>query len=159
MEYKFNVQLTTGKIFNFLFFNAYTSSGPLLSLALAAILIFFGIFKGGLVYCFFGVMFLITAPFVLFVRAFRDVHRKSSPYKAPIQYVFTDKNVKISQHGKEVTHNWKTFTDALVTPVGISLYTETSAYILPAKDIAANCQELVQLMDQKTVVRKVLVKK
>lgn len=158
MEYKFNVQLTTGTIFNFLFFNAYTSSGPLLSLALAAILIFFGIFKGGMLYCFFGVMFLITAPFVLLVRAFRDVHRKNSPYKEPIQYVFTDKNVKISQYGKEITHNWKTFTDALVTPAGISLYTETSAYILPGKDIASHRRELIELMDQNTIVRKILVK-
>ena len=137
MEYNFHVQLTTGKIFHFLFLNAYTNGAPLLSTALAVILIFFGIFKGGWVYCFFGILFLLTAPFVLFVRAFRDAHRKTSPYKLPVEYTFTEKSMTVCQGGEKTTLPWKSFSDAVITSSGISLYTEKSAYILPKKDVGA----------------------
>lgn len=154
MEYKFQVQLTTGKIFTFLFFNAYTSPGAIISLALALILIFFGVFKGGWVYSFFGILFLITAPIVLFVRAFRDIHRKNSPYKAPMEYIFSRNDVRISQSGQQAVIPWNSFTDALVTSAGISLYTAKSAYIIPKADVGSCFPQLVELLESKLTVRR-----
>ncbi len=140
---KMTVHMTKETLYDFLLFHAYSKFSGFLINILGFAVAFMGIIlyitdrtgvQGVGLYLAAAFVFLASTPFQLKMRAKKQV-QVNEEYCNPVEYTFTEEEIRMEYGGKERCCPWEEIERAVVTPKTIGIYYgKEQAMILPKQD-------------------------
>ncbi len=162
---KFDVKMTTKYMFEFLYVNSYSGSRGIINYCFSLIAILALIFGyGDSVYSMvalvvLALMFTVIDPFLLFVKAMRQV-RVTQAFKNAITYEFKKEGFFVSQGTEMQEAPWEMILLAKETMGSIILFTgNNNAIILPKKCIGENLNDFKALLHEMRPAESAKIKK
>lgn len=164
MEIKISVKLTANEMFNFMMKHTYSSfSGYIgLLLSLCALLGFIATFNNEAVTIQYKIVLIVTAllftvvqPVNLYLRSKKQVKENENINK-PMEYVFTDKGIKVSQGEESAEYEWSQVYKIGSSKLSIFMYTgKYRSFILPRSAFAeGDIKRLRELVREKATSAK-----
>ncbi|MEF9942007.1 MAG: YcxB family protein [Lachnospiraceae bacterium] len=153
MGVKFDVQMTTKAMYNFMLFHTYSTFGGVLGAVFGVIAVILGVraalqgdYTAMATFFFMGVLFLLMTPITLRSKAKAQV--KGTPmFQKPISYELLEEGVKVSQDGQEVVNSWKDFSKAVSSGGAIILYiTRVRAIIFTREAMGEQYATVVEMI-------------
>lgn len=151
MKAEFEISMTKRAMYGFLMYHSYHSfSGIFSIIAGLALLLLFGwcVRTGddGILYLFFGVLFLIYQPWTLLMAAARQV--ASAPaFRQPLSYAVTEEGISVRQGDEEQTIGWEAVRKVRETSRSLFVYTGKKVAFIWIKE---------QMGEQENTVRTLL---
>lgn len=140
---KMTVHMTKETLYDFLLFHAYSKFSGFLINILGLAIAFMGIILyitdrtnalGAGLYLAAALVFLASTPLQLKMRAGKQV-LVNEEYCNPVEYTFSEDEIRVEYGGKEKTYQWEEIERAVVTPKTIGIYYgKEQAMILPKQD-------------------------
>lgn len=135
--------MTKETLYDFLLFHAYSKFSGFLINILGLAIAFMGIILyitdrtnalGAGLYLAAALVFLASTPLQLKMRAGKQV-LVNEEYCNPVEYTFSEDEIRVEYGGKEKTYQWEEIERAVVTPKTIGIYYgKEQAMILPKQD-------------------------
>lgn len=144
MELEFDVEITSGVLYDYMLRHTYsTLSGILGTLAGAFILLAY--FNTGYpLYLIAGTVLLAYLPCSLYLRA-RTQAANTPAFRKPLHYRLTDEGIEVSQEGEVQMQAWDTMVKAVSTRSSIIVYTSrVNACIFPRKDLKERTAAVIE---------------
>lgn len=134
MEVEFDIKVTFGSLYDYMFAYTYTSLQGIIGTIAGALFLVEYFFSHNWVYLVFGILVLIYIPGSLYLKA---KQQSLSPiYKKPLHYRLSDDGIEVSQGEQEQLVGWEAIWRAGSTIGSILLYTsKRTACIFPKKQL------------------------
>lgn len=139
-ERKFKAQMTKDALFDFMLHHTYSGLTGWFSIVFSIVFAVVGIvmYVTGkttmtwmLCLIFIGVALAFSTPFQLKNDAARQI-RKNPVYSQPLNYVFSDRGITVSQKGNKQSFTWNQIVKVRITKKSVSLYYDKkTAMVIP----------------------------
>jgi len=155
MKVEFDVNMTAGKMYDYMLRHTFTSFSGIVG-ELLGILLVAGFFTSGKwLYLIGGVVVVFYQPVALYVRAKRQV-KNNEVFRQPLHYVLDDNGITVSSGENSDNLEWKKMYRAVSTLRSIVVYTTLiNACIFPKEDLGDKKDEVIKMiythMDPKQV--------
>lgn len=165
MNIKFEVQMTTKAMTDFMLHTCYTSLSGIAGVVLGGLCLVFGIIQiadgalsnGGMLLM-GAILFLVVNPVQMRTRAAQQV--KTTPmFQKPIMYELTEEGVRISQGDASTINEWENFRKAVSTGTSLILYiSKVRAIILPREALGEQFPAVVKMVSTHMPAKKVNIR-
>jgi len=158
MKLELTVKMTPGALYDYLLYNCYTGFQGILGAIIGIFLIVVFISGQSPVFLICGIVIEAYLPYSLFL-ASRRQFLNTPAFREPLNYVFDDEGVTVSQGENSETQEWETMYKAVSTPKSIILYTSKfNASIFPKKDLEDKKALLIEAISTHMPPKKVKIR-
>lgn len=162
MEAKVEVKMTPKIMYDFMMYHTYRSFSGIFGIILGiAAFVMFGITLGktelsySMVYCLFGVWFIVYLPVSLYTKSKRQVE-KSEVFKNPVTYILNDEGIEIVQGEEKAQCGWDNILKVCRSKKNVLIYSgKRNAFVLPKEAIGEQYDTLVTLVQKNMPKKKV----
>ena len=146
MEARFDVQMTTFKLYDFNLQHSYKKPVSIIATAIGAIFLLLFINYLKWYYIAAAVLLIFYLPVSLLRSSFMKV-QFIDYFKEPVSYVVNDIGITVRAQGEEQTVEWKDCVKACNTRQSYFVYTgKNSAFIFPKKDMGDKTADVLKLI-------------
>ncbi len=158
MEMEFDVEITSGILYDYLMYHSYSRLSDLIGNIVGAILLIGGFVYGNIGFIIVGAIVLVYLPITLFVKS-KQQKALNPAFKKPLHYKLNGEGVFVSQGGEEQMQKWEDMHKAISTQKSIVLYTSSMrAWIFPRKDLGTDVQKLIEIISVNMEPKKVRIR-
>lgn len=158
MELEFDVNMTSGTLYDYMLYHSYTSLSGLLG-TIAGALMVVAYFAGAGVLCLVaGIIVLLYLPWTLFLKSKQQMLANPA-FKKPLHYKLTEAGISISQGETEQSQKWEDMQKAVSTTRSLIVYTsKVNASIFPKKDLGDLTPEVIRFISTHMPAKKVNIR-
>jgi hypothetical protein len=150
---EFDVKMTTGLLYDYLLYQAFTSLAGWFTLALSVGMIVLYFTSGSLILLLVGLLGIVYTPIYLYGRAKLQMQINKS-FKSALHYRVDQNGIEISQEGDAARVEWEQLYKAVATRRSIFVFTSRhNAWIFPYKDLGEKRGRVVELIKTHMKVR------
>ena len=158
MEVKFDVQMTTSKLYDFNLQHSYKKPVSIMATALGVVFIFLFARYLTWYYLVAGILLIVYLPISLLRSSFMKV-KMIDLFKEPVSYLLNDEGITVSAQGEEQTIPWSDCVKACNTRQSYFVYTgKNSAFIFPKKDMGDKTGDVLMMINTHMDPAKVKIK-
>ena len=158
MEVRFDVKMTTSKLYDFNLQHSYRQPISIIATAIGVIFIFMFVNYLKWYYLVAAALLILYLPLSLLRSSFMKV-KMLDVFNEPISYLLNDKGITVYAQGEEQTIEWKDCTKACNTRQSYFIYTgRASAFIFPKKDMGDKTMDVLQMINTHMDPSKVKIK-
>ncbi len=155
MRVEFDVNMTTGKMYDYMLRHTFTSFAGILGELLGILLVAGAFIYSQWIYLVFGVICIFYQPVALYWRSKRQVNNTPA-FKEPLHYVLDETGITVKSGENTESLAWEKMYKAVSTSKSVILYTNrVSACIFPKEDLGDKKEEVIRFisshMDPKQV--------
>jgi len=155
MKAEFDVNMTTGKMYDYMLRHTFTSFAGVVGEVLGIVLVVGFFVTGQWLYLIAGVLCVVYQPVALYMRARRQVN-SNEVFKTPLHYTLDDEGITVKSGDNTDSLPWEKMYKAVSTNRSIILYTgRVNACIFPKDDMGDRKDEVIRIisthMDPKQV--------
>ena len=155
MKAEFDVNMTTGKMYDYMLRHTFTSFAGVVGEVLGIVLVVGFFVTGQWLYLIAGVVCVVYQPIALYMRARRQVN-SNEVFKAPLHYTLDDEGITVKSGDNTDSLPWEKMYKAVSTNRSVILYTgRVNACIFPKDDMGDRKDEVIRIisthMDPKQV--------
>ncbi len=155
MRVEFDVNMTTGKMYDYMLRHTFTSFAGVLGELLGILLVAGAFIYSQWIYFVFGVICIFYQPVALYWRSKRQVNNTPA-FKEPLHYVLDEAGITVKSGENTESLAWEKMYKAVSTSKSVILYTNrVSACIFPKEDLGDKKEEVIRFisshMDPKQV--------
>lgn len=155
MKIEFDVNMTTGKMYDYMLRHTFTSFAGIIGEALGLILVAGFFVTGKWLYIIAGVICVFYQPIALLYRSWLQVGRNEA-FKKPLHYILDDVKITVQSGENEDSMEWGHMYKAVSTNRSIIVYTNKyNACIFPKDDLGGQKDDVIKMisthMDPKQV--------
>ena len=158
MEIRFDVQMTTQKLYDFNLQHSYRQPISLIASAVGVIFGFLFINYLKWYYLAAALLLIFYLPISLLRSSFMKV-KMIDFFKEPVSYLLNDEGITVSAQGEEQMIPWSACTKACNTRQSYFVYTgRNSAFIFPKKDMGDKTADVLMMINTHMDPKKVKIK-
>lgn len=158
MEMEFDVNITSGILYDYLMHHAYSKMSNLIGNIVGAMLFIGGLLYGNVGFVIAGVVILLYIPCTLFLKA-KQQKLANPAFKKPLHYKVNEEGVYVSQGEEEQMQKWEDMYKAVSSTKSIILYTSrVNACIFPRKDLGTDVPKLMEIISVNMEPKKVKIR-
>ncbi len=155
MKAEFDVNMTTGKMYDYMLRHTFTSFAGVVGEVLGIVLVVGFFMTGQWLYLIAGVVCVVYQPVALYMRARRQVN-SNEVFKAPLHYTLDDEGITVKSGDNTDSLPWEKMYKAVSTNRSVILYTgRVNACIFPKDDMGDRKDDVIRIisthMDPKQV--------
>ncbi len=155
MKAEFDVNMTTGKMYDYMLRHTFTSFAGVVGEVLGIVLVVGFFVTGQWLYLIAGVVCVVYQPVALYMRARRQVN-SNEVFKMPLHYTLDDEGITVKSGDNTDSLPWEKMYKAVSTNRSVILYTgRVNACIFPKDDMGDRKDEVIRIisthMDPKQV--------
>lgn len=155
MKAEFDVNMTTGKMYDYMLRHTFTSFAGVVGEVLGIVLVVGFFVTGQWLYLIAGVVCVVYQPVALYMRARRQVN-SNEVFKAPLHYTLDDEGITVKSGDNTDSLPWEKMYKAVSTNRSVILYTgRVNACIFPKDDMGDRKDDVIRIisthMDPKQV--------
>ena len=158
MKLEFDVNMTTGKMYDYMLRHTFTSFAGIVGEMLGLLLIagFFTTDESRKwLYLIFGIVVVLYQPVALYIRSKKQV-TSNDVFKQPLHYIMDDKGITVQSGENADSLEWNKMYKAVSTMRSIIIYTtRVNACIFPKEDMGELKDDVIKMicthMDPKQV--------
>ncbi len=155
MKAEFDVNMTTGKMYDYMLRHTFTSFAGVVGEVLGIVLVVGFFVTGQWLYLIAGVVCVVYQPIALYMRARRQVN-SNEVFKTPLHYTLDDEGITVKSGDNTDSLPWEKMYKAVSTNRSVILYTgRVNACIFPKDDMGDRKDEVIRIisthMDPKQV--------
>lgn len=135
MELEFDVNITSGVLYDYMLHHIYTGTSGLLGSCFGAMMVVLFFLNGNILSLIGGLLVLAYTPWTLFLKSRQQMVRTPA-FKKPLHYVMNEEGIRVSQEDEVQLQAWDDLYKAVSTRQSIIVYTsKVNACIFPKKDL------------------------
>lgn len=165
MRSEFDIQITTGSMYDFLMYHSYRQMSGLFSILAGIGMIVYYLCardQGGQntwLFLFFGVLFLIYQPWTLYSKAVKQA--KLNPvFKHPLTYILTEEGIEVCQNETSNQISWEQVYKVCENRKSILVYTSNkNAFIWEKNQLNGQEKQIREMLAQNVESRKLKIKR
>ncbi len=155
MKVEFDVQMTVGKMYDYMLRHTFTSFAGIVGELLGIALIIGSFAYGQWIYLAAGILCVFYQPVALYLRARRQVNSNEA-FKSPLHYTLDDEGITVRSGEDTDSLPWDKMYKCVSTIRSIIVYTGiVNACIFPKEDLGDKKEDVIRLicahMDPKQV--------
>ena len=155
MSVEFDVNMTTGKMYDYMLRHTFTSFAGVVGEILGVVLVVGFFVTGQWLYLVAGIICVFYQPVALYYRAKQQVS-KNEVFKEPLHYRLDDDGITVVSGDNSDSLTWDKMYKAVSTSRSVILYTgRVNACIFPKEDMGEKKDEVIRMisthMDPKQV--------
>ena len=155
MKAEFDVNMTTGKMYDYMLRHTFTSFAGVVGEVLGIVLVVGFFVTGQWLYLIAGGVCVVYQPVALYMRARRQVN-SNEVFKTPLHYTLDDEGITVKSGNNTDSLPWEKMYKAVSTNRSVILYTgRVNACIFPKDDMGDRKDEVIRIisthMDPKQV--------
>ena len=155
MSVEFDVNMTTGKMYDYMLRHTFTSFAGVVGEILGIVLVVGYFVTGQLLYLLAGIICVVYQPLALYMRAKRQV-KNNEVFSMPLHYTLDDTGITVKSGENVDSLPWEKMYKAVSTTRSVILYTgRVNACIFPKDDMGDKKDEVIRMisthMDPKQV--------
>ena len=155
MSVEFDVNMTTGKMYDYMLRHTFTSFAGVVGEILGIVLVVGYFVTGQLLYLLAGIICVVYQPLALYMRAKRQV-KNNEVFSKPLHYCLDDTGITVKNGENVDSLPWEKMYKAVSTTRSVILYTgRVNACIFPKEDMGDKKDEVIRMisthMDPKQV--------
>lgn len=155
MSVEFDVNMTTGKMYDYMLRHTFTSFAGVVGEILGIVLVVGYFVTGQILYLLAGIICVVYQPLALYMRAKRQV-KNNEVFKIPLHYCLDDTGITVKSGENVDSLPWEKMYKAVSTTRSVILYTgRVNACIFPKEDMGDKKDEVIRMisthMDPKQV--------
>lgn len=155
MRAEFDVNMTTGKMYDYMLRHTFTSFSGIVGELLGIVLLVGFFVYGQWIYLAAGIVCVFYQPVALYMRAKRQVST-SEVFKMPLHYVLDDNGITVKSGDATDSMGWDRMYKAVSTSRSVIVYTNrVNACIFPKDDMGGSKDDVIKIisthMDPKQV--------
>ena len=106
--------------------------------------------KQKIIFIIVGLMFTVINPLILAFKTFRQL-KLSVSYKKPLNYLFSDEGIKVSQGEETLDITWEDIVRIMLTKSMIAIYTgPVNAFVIPLSQLGEDKSKIISSVVQFT---------
>lgn len=158
MEIEFDIQLTSGDLYDYMLHHTYTSASGLIG-AVAGALMVVAFFAGaGVLSLIAGCIILFYLPFTLFLKS-KQQFLATAAFKKPLHYKMTEDGIEVSQGEEVQSQKWADMHKAVSTARSLIIYTSAvNASIFPKKELGDSAPGVIEMISTHMPPKKVKIR-
>lgn len=158
MEIKFDVNITSGVLYDYLMHHSYSTLSAIIGNVVGALLLIAALAYRSIPFGLAAVVILLYLPWTLFLRA-KQQKLTNPAFKQPLHYRLTDEGVEVSQGEEVQMQKWDEMYKAVSSPKSIMLYTSrVNACIFPRKDLGEDVSKVIEIISINMPPKKVKIR-
>lgn len=158
MEIEFDVQMTSGDLYDYMLHHTYSSASGLIG-AVAGALMIVAFFSGAGVLCLIaGLIILLYLPITLFLKS-KQQFLSNPSFKKPLHYKMTEEGIKVSQGEEVQSQKWEDMYKAVSTMKSLIVYTSpVNATIFPKRELGELTPGVIEIISTHMPPKKVKIR-
>ena len=158
MEVEFDVQMTSGDLYDYMLHHTYTSASGLIG-AIAGALMVVAFFSGAGILCLIaGLVILLYLPISLFMKS-KQQFLANPVFKQPLHYKLTEEGIEVSQGEEVQSQKWEDLYKAISTTKSLIVYTSrVNATIFPKRDLGEKASAVIEIISTHMPPKKVKIR-
>ncbi len=158
MEIEFDVNMTSGDLFDYMLHHTYTSPSGLIGAVAGALMVVAGAYGAGVLCLIAGLVILLYLPITLFLKS-KQQFLANPAFKKPLHYKLTEEGIEVSQ-GEEVQgQKWEDMHKAISTTKSLIVYTTpVNATIFPKRDLGEQASAVIGIISTHMPPKKVKIR-
>ena len=158
MEIEFDVQMTSGDLYDYMLHHTYSSASGLIG-AVAGALMIVAFFSGAGVLCLIaGLIILLYLPITLFLKS-KQQFLSNPSFKKPLHYKMTEEGIKVSQGEEVQSQKWEDMYKAVSTMKSLIVYTSpVNATIFPKRELGDLTPGVIEIISTHMPPKKVKIR-
>lgn len=158
MELEFDVNMTSGTLYDYMLYHSYTSLSGLLGTIAGALMVVAYFAGAGFLCLVAGIIVLLYLPWTLFLKSKQQMLANPA-FKKPLHYKLTEAGISISQGETEQSQKWEDMQKAVSTTRSLIVYTsKVNASIFPKKDLGDLTPEVIRFISTHMPAKKVNIR-
>lgn len=135
MSVEFDVNMTTGKMYDYMLRHTFTSFAGIVGELLGIVLMIGAFVYGQWAYLAIGIVCVFYQPVALYYRAYRQV-KSNEAFSKPLHYRLDDKGITVTSEDTTESLPWEKMYKAVATMRSVIIYTgRVNACIFPKEDM------------------------
>lgn len=158
MEIEFDIQMTSGDLYDYMLHHTYSSASGLIG-AVAGALMIVAFFSGAGVLCLIaGLIILLYLPITLFLKS-KQQFLSNPSFKKPLHYKMTEEGIKVSQGEEVQSQKWEDMYKAVSTMKSLIVYTSpVNATIFPKRELGELTPGVIEIISTHMPPKKVKIR-
>ena len=158
MEVRFDVQMTTSKLYDFNLQHSYKKPISIIATAVGVVFLFLFLQQLKWYYIVAALLLIFYLPVSLLRASFMKV-KMIDFFKEPVSYLLNDEGITVFAQGEEQTVPWSDCVKACNTRQSYFVYTgKNSAFIFPKKDMGDKTGDVLMMINTHMDPAKVKIK-
>ncbi len=157
MSVEFDVQMTTGKIYDYMLYQIFTSFSGILGEAVGFLLLVGFFLSNNIIYLIAGIIIIFYLPVALYLQAKKQM--LSPAFKEPQHYRLSDEGIEITILEEHDSAPWEAVAKVVSTKKNIILYTnKVRASLFPIEDLKDDKEKVVEIISSHVDPKKVNIR-
>lgn len=146
MEVEFDVQMTSGDLYDYMLHHTYGSASGLIGSVAGALMVVAAFMGAGVLCLIAGLVILLYLPFSLFLKS-KQQFLANPAFKKPLHFRMTQEGLEVSQGEEIQSQSWENMHRAVSTSKSIILYTTpVNASIFPRRELGELAPGVIQMI-------------
>lgn len=158
MKVEFDVNMTTGKMYDYMLNHTLRSFSGILSEVVGILLVACFFYGGQILYLLAGILVIFYMPLALLFNAKKQV-TLNPVFKKPLHYILDDEGITVVSGEDSDSQKWVDMHKAVSTMNSIIIYTNrVNACIFPKSDLGDKMPDVVRIISTHVDPKKVKIK-
>lgn len=146
MEVEFDIQMTSGDLYDYMLHHTYTSASGLIGAAAGALMVAASFSGAGMICLIAGLVVLLYLPITLFLKSKQQFLTNPS-FKKPLHFKMTEEGIEVSQGDEVQAQKWEDMYKAISTTRSLIIYTSpVNASIFPKRELGDLAPGVIEII-------------
>lgn len=146
MEVEFDIQMTSGDLYDYMLHHTYTSASGLIGSAAGALMVAASFSGAGMICLIAGLVVLLYLPITLFLKSKQQFLTNPS-FKKPLHFKMTEEGIEVSQGDEVQAQKWEDMYKAISTTRSLIIYTSpVNASIFPKRELGDLAPGVIEII-------------
>ena len=158
MELEFDVNMSTGKLYDYSLYHTYRGISGILGTAIGVLLLANYFSSKNMLYLIFGLITVFYLPVALYINAKKQMLLVPA-FKEALHYKMMEDGIEVSQGEIVQKQEWSVIHKVVSTKTSIIIYTgKAVASILPRDDMGSQTEAVIKMISTHVEPRKVKIR-
>ncbi|MBO5055505.1 MAG: YcxB family protein [Lachnospiraceae bacterium] len=146
MEVEFDIQMTSGDLYDYMLHHTYTSASGLIGAVAGALMVVASFSGAGIICLIAGLVVLLYLPITLFLKSKQQFLTNPS-FKKPLHFKMTEEGIEVSQGDEVQSQKWEDMYKAISTTRSLIIYTSpVNASIFPKRELGDLAPGVIEII-------------
>ncbi len=158
MEVEFDIQMTSGDLYDYMLHHTYTSASGLIGAIAGALMVVASFSGAGIICLIAGLVVLLYLPVTLFLKSKQQFLMNPS-FKKPLHFKMTEEGIEVSQGEEVQSQKWEDMRKAVSTMRSLIVYTSpVNASIFPKRELGDLAPGVIEIISTHMPPEKVKIR-
>lgn len=158
MEVEFDIQMTSGDLYDYMLHHTYTSASGLIGAIAGALMVVASFSGAGIICLIAGLVVLLYLPVTLFLKSKQQFLMNPS-FKKPLHFKMTEEGIEVSQGEEVQSQKWEDMRKAVSTMRSLIVYTSpVNASIFPKRELGDLVPGVIEIISTHMPPEKVKIR-